>query len=604
LLRRVPEQRAGWRAGIGEVVAIVAVVASFVAAYENRTSALALAAAPLLAVVAGLLAARLLAVTARVQLRSAARRGKISGVLAGARLSRQPGRHRVIVVVTVAVALLVFGATAWDVGAAARADAAADTLGADRVYSVIAPYPSALISAVNAADPSGNSMAVVRSRQQYADGAVDLLGVEPSLLGHVVDWRGVSASTISSLASKLTPDSAPPITVKESMHVSATVAHATAGGVTLGAIVAAPGAAAHSISLGVLSPAVSSYSASDPTCASGCRLLGLTVGRSPSAPKEVTADLSIDSVDAVQDFSGSGRWAVDADRAPSAEVDLAAGNALSIKVRTSDDNDALISYIDTPKSLPAVLAGSTPAEDPHASKFDFPSLGDDKESFTVVSHQARLPRVGARGLLFDLSDAVAMAERSGSLADATNLQYEVWASPHAPADLARRLSENGVTVQRTQTQAEYLDQLSRGAPTLGLWLYLFAGGLALLLAIGVVLLGAYVGAANRLYETAALKITGVRPKLLRGAILREYRSTLGVSLLVGLAAGIGGAVLMLPSISLVTAAGPTGDVPYGGSMMALPIAVVCAIAAMGLVVSLALRMLSRATPERLREGTR
>jgi predicted lysophospholipase L1 biosynthesis ABC-type transport system permease subunit len=604
LLRRVPDQRTGWKAGVGELVAIVAVVGSLVAAYENRTSALALAAAPLLAVVAGLLAARLLAIAARVQLRTAARRGKIAGVLAGARLARQPGRHRVIVVVTVAVALLVFGATAWDVGSAARSDAASDTLGAERVYSVLAPYPSALVSAVNAADPSGNSMAVVRSRQQYAGSQVDLLGVEPSLLARVADWRGVSPETVGAMAAKLSPATAPPIIIKSSMHVSATVTQATAGAVTLGAIVDPPGAPAHSIALGVLSTGVSSYSATDSSCSAGCRLLGLTIGRGPSAPHEVTADLTIDAIDGVHDFSGDRRWSFDADRTPSAEIDVAPGTALSIKAKTSDDNDALIAYIDTPKSLPAVLAGATPDSDPHASSFDFPGLADDKEPFTVVAHEPRLPRVGDHGLLFNLDDAVAMAERSGSLADATNIQYEVWASPHAPADLAARLSQNGVTVQRTQTRADYLDQLSRGAPTLGLWLYLFAGALALLLAIGVVLLGAYVGSAGRLYETAALKVTGVRPRLLRGAVIREYRSTLGVSLLVGLAAGIGGAVLMLPSISLVSATGPTGDVPYGGSLMALPIAIVCAIGAMALVVALALRMLGRATPERLREGTR
>jgi putative ABC transport system permease protein len=604
LLRRVPGQATGWRAGLGEIIAIVAAVASLVAAYENRTSALALAAAPLLAVVAGLLAARLLAIAARVRLHGASRRGKIAGMLAGARLARQPGRHRVIVVLTVAVALLVFGATAWDVGAAARSDSAADALGADRVYSVIAPYPSALVAAVNAADPAGNSMAVVRSRQQYGDGAVDLVGVEPKLLARVTDWRGVPAATVTALAAKLTPPTAPQITVKSTLHVTATVAHATKDAVTLGAMVAAPGASAHTIALGVLRTDVTDYQASDPACASGCRLLGLTIGRAASGPSEVTAELTIDAVDATHDFATEGRWSVDEDRAPSAQVDVSRGAALAVTVQTSDDNDALISYVDTPTALPAVLAGATPADDPHATSFDFPGFGDDKEPFTVIGQEPRLPRVGQHGLLFDLDDAVAMAERTGSLSDATNLQYEVWASAHAPADLAQRLSRNGVTVQQVQSRTSYLDQLSRGAPTLGLWLYLFAGALALLLAIGVVLLGAYVGGASRVYETAALKVTGVRPKLLRGAVLREYRSTLGVSLVVGVAAGIGGAVLMLPSISLVNATGPTGDVPYGGSVVALPIAIVCAIAAMALVVALALRMLSRATPDRLREGTR
>jgi putative ABC transport system permease protein len=150
----------------------------------------------------------------------------------------------------------------------------------------------------------------------------------------------------------------------------------------------------------------------------------------------------------------------------------------------------------------------------------------------------------------------------------------------------------------------YLTRLSRGAPTLAMWFYLVAGGLALILAVGVVLLGAYVGADTRIYEYASLKVAGVKPKTIRRAVLREYRSVLGIALVVGIAAGIGGAVLMLPGIPLVSVGGPVGDVPYGGRMFAVYGALGVTIIAMGVVVVLAMRVLRRATPERLREGVR
>ena len=594
LLRRVPEQRSGWRANVGEIAALVAVAAALVAAYENRTSALALAAAPLLALVAGLVAARLLAVTARLGLAAAQRRGKIPGLLAGARLARQPGRHRVIVVVTVAVSLLVFGALAWDVGATARTDHTSDTLGADRVYSVLAPYPSALVAAVDKADPSGNSMAVVRGSQTYANQQVSLLGVESDRLGKVVTWRGMAADTLNGYVKKLRPATAPQITVPDALHVTADVTAAKS--VELIALVAAPGQPPRSVSLGELSVGQSDYQAST-GCPSGCRLLGLGLSRA-AAGGEGNADLTITALGSTKTFDDSA-W-----HAGSGLTISASGSQLNLKGRVKNDDDLTATYVDTPASLPVVVAGGSPSDNRGAASFDFPSIGDDQERFTVAGRADRLPRVGAHGLLFDMRDAVSMAERTGTLAGATNLQYEVWASADAPADLASKLSADGISVVRTETVADDLDQLSRGAPTLGLWLYLFAGALALLLATGVVLLGAYIGSSTRVYEYAALKVTGVQPRALRRAVIREYRSTLGVSLIVGCLAGVAGAVLMLPSIALVTASGPSGPVPYGGHMVALPIALVAAILAMAIVVGLALRMLGRATPERLREGTR
>ena len=253
-----------------------------------------------------------------------------------------------------------------------------------------------------------------------------------------------------------------------------------------------------------------------------------------------------------------------------------------------------------------VVAGGSPADDPGAGTFSFPGLGDDPEPIT--GRRARRPAAPRRHRRPALRPRRRgrVAERTGTLADATNLQYEVWANAQRPGRPAAQLAARrhlGAAYRDGRRRTS--DQLSRGAPTLALWFYLFAGGLALLLAVGVVLLGAYVGAVRRIYEYAALKVAGVRPKLLRRAVLREYRSTLGVALVVGVAAGLAGAVLMLPGIPLVTV-GRAGrrravrrpDARAAGRARG------GRVVAMAIVVSLALRLLRRATPERLREGTR
>src|SRR5262249_51841853 len=151
------------------------------------------------------------------------------------------GRRRVVVVVTVAVALLVFGATAWDCGVAARHQAAGDALGAERVYTVTAPYPDALVAAVTKVDPAGNSMAVVRTSQRYGGRDVPLIGVESALLPKIVTWRGASTREVQTMATRLRPQTAPEITIGSRFTVAYDVVQATPGAVTLSALVAAPG---------------------------------------------------------------------------------------------------------------------------------------------------------------------------------------------------------------------------------------------------------------------------------------------------------------------------------------------------------------------------
>src|SRR5690606_35190643 len=182
--------RARRQAGIIEGLVVALAGASLFAAVGDPTAPLALLAPALLAVLAGVVAARLLVLWARLRLRVARRRGRVPALLSAAHLARRPERHRVVVVVTVAVALLSFAATAWDVAAKARDDTARDTVGAARVYSVTAAHPRALADAVVEADPSGRSMAVVRTSEPYADGRVELVGVQARLLPEIAVWRG------------------------------------------------------------------------------------------------------------------------------------------------------------------------------------------------------------------------------------------------------------------------------------------------------------------------------------------------------------------------------------------------------------------------------
>ncbi|MFI5907076.1 FtsX-like permease family protein [Dactylosporangium sp. NPDC051541] len=607
LLRRVPA-RGGWRAGAAEGVVVALAAASLVAAAGDRTSPLALLAPPLLALVLGVAAARLLGLWSAARLRLARRRGRIVALLSAAQLSRRPGGGRLVVVLTVAVALLSFAATAWDAAARARGDAAEDAVGAERVYTVNAAHPDALEAALARADPGKHAMAVVRASQRFDNSPIELLGVQADRLADVAFWRGHSRDQVGGLAARLHPAAAEPLRLGPDLGAEVTVdALPARPALRLAAVVANPGQPPRTVTLGALAKGTRTYHAALTGCTTECRLIGLAVGRAAggSDPFAVTVavhTLTSDGRPLSPGFDQAGRWQARPGASGGATVTVRAGAALGVDVSGADPADAVVEHVDTPDALPAVLAGGAPADDARAGAFSLPGFSDQPQPFTVAARTDSLPRAGHRALMFDLDYATRMAERSASLADNGGLRYEVWAGPGAPADLAARLGAQGIPVLATESVTGYTDRLARRAPALGLWLYLLAGGAAILLALGVVLLSAYVGVRARLYELAALRVAGVRAGPLRRAVFREYRALLGLPLVVGLAAGIVGALVMLPGIPLVTAGAPAGSFTYEPGLGALPIALAVTVLGLLLTVLFVLRLLGRATPLRLKDG--
>lgn len=542
LLRRVPA-RTRWHAGVAEGIVVALAAASLVAAIRDRAAPLAMLAPALLAVVAGIVAARSVRLWARFRAGRPGRasRRPVAGLLAAAQLSRAPGGQRVIAVTTVAVALLAFGVTAWDASAQARRGYAVDTVGAAQVYTVAAEHPAALLAAVRRASPEGSAMAVVRTRQQYGGRRVELLAVDTPRLAGVVEWRGTDAGAF---VADLRPREPVPVELAGRVEVTARVTGLGDEPVRISVLVAAPGEPPRSVALGTLAAGTGDYAARLPGwCVDGCRLLGLGLRRGGAAGP-FTANVEVRAI-----------------RTGGDRVDLPARLDDLFMVADGDDgNDVVAEYADTVPELPAVLAGPAPAEDPDAGRFPFFGLAERPEPFTVVDRVARLPRAGGQGLMFDLEYAVHSAERSVALADSSGLGYEVWASPDAPPDLPRRLASEGVPVLDRVSIAATEDQLGRRAPALGLWLYLLAAFAALALALGVVAVSTRVGVEARLADLAALRACGVGSGTLRRALLRERAALVGVPLLSGVAVGLAAAALMLPGIPLV-AAGETGSVP-------------------------------------------
>jgi putative ABC transport system permease protein len=615
LLRRVPE-RARWRAGIADGAVVALAGASLVAAVSDQTAPLALLAPALLAVVASILTARALGMWSRLRVRRYARKGRVTGLLAHAQLSRRTLGRRVMLVVTVSVALLSFAATAWDVATQARQNVAADTVGADRVLLVGAANPASLVAAVKAAEGgaaagsgsgTGTAMPVVRASERYGNGTVELLAVDTERLADVAVWRGHESAALADLAKQLRPTVTAPVNVGSFVTVDANAA-GLVGKPRLAALVAVAGQATQTVNLGALANGTRRYRAELSACAAGCRLVGLAVTRSAGTSDPIGVQLSIDAIGSssgavAAGFDNTARWRVNKKRAPSATVKLQPGPALKVDASSTDPGDVVLEYVDSPDALPVALSGPTPNDNVAANEFTFPGLGEVPQSFTVVRRDHALPRAGNNAVLFDLDYAVRAAQRASGLSDNSRLRYEVWATNKAPADLSSRLAAAGLQILGEQSITAERDRLARGAPALGLSLYLMAGAAAVALAVGAVLLTAYIGAQTRRYELAALRVAGLRPWVLRRGLLREYLHLIGVPFVVGLLAGIAGAALMLPGIPLVTVGTATGEITYTPSLGALPMAIGATLVGLFIAILVVLRLVRTATPDRLREGT-
>lgn len=583
LLRRVP-QRTGRRAGVIEAVVVTLAVAGGVVALRDRQSPLALLAPAAIAVVAGIVAGRVLVIWSKLRLAIARRRGNIPGILAAAQLARRPGAARLVVVLTAAVALVSFAAASWDVAAKARDRHAEESLGAATVYRVAAAHPQALIEAVAAAEPTGRAMAVVRTDEQYGQGRVELIGVQSELLGQVALWRGKDTAALDRIGRQLREGAGKPAAVDRDILLRVNASGLGEIPLRIGAIISAAGQPPAAVWLGDVKAGQKDYAGALPACvtAGACRFAGLALGRVATLTGPIRATLSVQEVRSAGapssiSLSEAGAWHTDSERNPAAKVTVQPGTGLNLTIDSGGPGDVVVSYLDTPAKLPVYLAGAVPGD---GDEFTFPAFADTQQAFTVVGRSDTLPRAGKHAIMFDLNLGTRAASATAGLSDAADLRYEVWAARGANPALATKLADLGIRVVGTQTMESELEQLSRRAPALSFRLYLLAGIAAAGLALGVLALSRRLGAADRRAELAALRATGVRSRTLRRALRRERMISIVLPLLIGLAAGVGAAYLMLPGAALVTAGTVTpleGLWPNGFGLAALPVVVLASI---------------------------
>ena len=515
----------------------------------SSASAVSLAAPALLALAVAMIGSRLLPVLCRALYRRTERRG-VAGFLAVRQIARRPTTLAVTVLLSVALAIATFAVSAYAVAKANRHAVAATAIGAAEVVQVQVPPNRDLGTLVDRADPSGRqAMAVVQSSAYAADKRM-LLGVQPDRLAAVATWRDDFAhgESLAAVARSITATGLHPVTVTGTQLAigaavsgltGAPVLHLTATMVAAGNIyaIAGPPLPANGPVPTVL----------DVPCTTGCRLVSLGITREDLFTTDVRGRLVVTSLQEKGPHGfravpgalsgGAAGWRATVPDAPGYRSSVTGGDALDFRFDLPYEQPPTLTVHDVPAAIPVAATDPVPVGSRLAES------GLDQQQLTVrTTAQARyLPRAGTSGFLVDRTLA---ARAAVSLAQA---QQEVWLAPGADHAILRRLQAQGVVLGQVQTTAGYEAALSRQGPPLALALFRIGAVVAAFLALLGTALTLALAARRRGFELAALLAQGITRRSLFRSLAVEQGVLLGYGGLLGIGAGLLGAVVALPS---------------------------------------------------------
>lgn len=501
----------------------------------------------LLAVVAGLAAVRATGRAARWWTRHRGRSRGLAGFVAARALARRREGTLVVLPLTAALAVGVFSAGVHDAAAGWRGSVAATTTPAASVWRSDLPFATTL-ELTRTLDPAGDWLLAASSG---ALGRQRMTVVDTTRLARVAAWPAswTPGRDAADVARVLGPTGTVPLLVGAAVTLTADP-RPTAPSVLTGR----PGAAepvvvelrlrtrsgeAERAYLGPFAPGrPTSRGTAVPACVDGCRLEGLTVGRSAGLPVRfrgtvTLADLAVDGRPVTGALDAAG-WAPSPQYADeTALTDLTAdGGRLRLGMDTGDgDGVVRLTSGGAPLAAPVLVGeGATGL------------LEVDDEGRTVLPLSSGDLVVDPRGV----AASTPFTGPGGVLVDATVLTNDrpfydqafttsVLVREGAPAALHQALAGQGLV--ETATLAGTRSALDRSAYALALRLYLVVAALVLLMAAAGLVVSTAVQLPARRRDAAALRVVGVRRATVASAVVRETAVVLGGAAAAGLAAG-------------------------------------------------------------------
>lgn len=531
----------------------------------------------------------------------------VAGFLAFSRIGRRPTVLREGRTLVIAVGLACFAVCAWSVARANRYTAATFSIGARTVVTVTAGDLQ-LQQAVNRVDPRGRfAMAAV----EINNSSTSLIGVDAPRLAAVAAWpRGTTRASVAALGRALTPPVTPDVVLGNgALRIAATGSASGAAAEALAHLdleagLFDPVRGSRTVDLGPLRSGRYIYRGG-PQAGCPCRLTGIGVlPNTKRVPNSGHLQLGLNALTFLDQHgapnNAQAELVPEAWRPSLTGVRVTAGSSVRFDIPMKAvaanvgpyRNTEAASLVGPPPVLPAVggsqaqFQGETLAEQ-----------GLDGNTITVqrAVTASSLPRIGPAGVLVDLGRLEAIQVAPTFL----QASKQVWLGSHAPADAISRLRAAGLPIDGVQRSSHLISQADHSGPALAYDFMLLATLVALLVAAVGTFSVLAAGGRQRATELIALEVTGVRRSILRRSLAIEA-AILALTALFGVAAGVGGAGVVLPSLPQLAAA---TDAPLSYALPGLLILAVAlgAVLVVMLATALAARgILASMSPSLLR----
>ncbi|QIG41872.1 hypothetical protein G5V58_02920 [Nocardioides anomalus] len=552
LLRAVPPSHGGRRGGAVELAVTVFCLSAVVALVTgNLEGPLATLAPTLLAVAVGLLLGRAVVPATRWAARRLLRHGRAvvgAGLLSSV---RRPAARSVLVMVVVATALVTFCLDALVTGQHNR-QGAAEQLNGARYSLRLAPETDLddLLEAVRAADPEREHLTPVVTTTNNGSATPPTVAVDPVALPRVAffpgsapdpaQWAGIAAPDVEPL--DLTGATLSGTVTSQSVRLRGP-AHERVDELRIALRYVGPDhrSLVEPLSVIATGDGSASFAVSLP-CADGCTLTGLQVTAPVGGRTEGTVVLHGLTVDGLPFALGTpDDWPRVSDIGGTLTAAAAADGGLAVTISAETASPPVLTHAWVPQPVHALVSGDETGE--------FLAPGPNGQiALTATGRVAQVPGSPPGTRVVDLESIQRRPEARGG----TDL-VEVWSDD---ADALRRvrtaLRDRGVAAADVTTVGQVRAELDASPAAWSLALSVLVGLLAVLVATLVLLVTTATTWRARAGDLAALRMAGLRPRLLRRVELFGQLPVVVVGAVAGTACGLGAGVLALPGVRQFT----------------------------------------------------
>lgn len=497
----------------------------------------------LLAIVAGLAATRATAWVATWWTRHHAHTRSLSGFVSARAISRRQEGTLVILPVTAAIAVAVFGAGVYDSAATWRASVAATASPGEVTWS----SPLSLRDTrdlTRRIDPDGDW---VMTAAEVQNPGANFSIVDADRLATIAVWppTWTPGQSVEEVAASIETAGTVPSLVGRRLSIAVDNRARTSAPLNVEVRLGSVGGTPERVYLGPFPRGEHTVSGRLPrTCATACPLEGLTLGGGAGTTMEMDGqarvlEIAVDGARVDEAIEGAGWVPAPDSQAASAIADLG----------TDDGSIDLVLDSGGGSAMARLTSGGITLKRPAVRGVDISDEAiEGLDGVGVIGVESRgtaegLPFVGPTGLLVDYASFITDRPVYDNLFETRVLMRD-----GAPQDVRDALEESGLTVETTlATEQRVLDQ---SAYALALRLYAVVAALVLLMALAGLFVSTAVQLPARRRDAAALRVVGVPRRAVMSAVAREFLVVLGGAAVAGILAGSLAQYVVLRTITL------------------------------------------------------